>query len=95
MHDDEGTTPEGTPVFLPVLENDVDGVGDGLTIVDVTEPGHGTVEFVNDKVLYSPDVGYDGTDAFKYTVVDGDGLVSTASVFVDVVPVNDPPVASE
>jgi len=45
--------------------------------------------------LYSPGVGYNGQDAFKNSVVDGDGLALTASVFVDVVPVNNPPVASE
>ena len=93
--DDAGTTPEDTPILLPVLENDIDGVGDGLTIVDVTQPEFGTVEILGDEVVYIPDAGYNGPDDFEYSVIDGNCFLSEADVQVEVMPVNDPPVASE
>ncbi|KAL9187030.1 hypothetical protein ACHAXT_010750 [Thalassiosira profunda] len=93
--DDFGVTPEDTPISLPVLENDVDGVGEGLTIVDYTEPTHGTVELVGDELLYSPDEGYNGPDGFEYSIIDGDGFLSDADAAVEVVPVNDAPAAND
>ncbi|KAL7537882.1 hypothetical protein ACHAXR_010650 [Thalassiosira sp. AJA248-18] len=94
---DIGKTPEDTPISLPVLDNDVDGVGDGLTIVEFTEPEFGTVELSEDEteLVYTPNEGYNGLDDFEYTVIDGNGFLSDADVLVEVVPVTDAPVASE
>ena len=41
--DDTDTTPEDTPVIVPVLGNDTDPDGDTLTIQSVTQPANGTV----------------------------------------------------
>ena len=92
---DSAITPEDIPISIPVLNNDVDGVGTGLTIVDFTEPQNGSVELVDDELVYSPDVGYNGNDEFVYSILDGNGFLSDAQVDVEVVPVNDAPVASE
>lgn len=94
--DDTGVTPEDTPISLSVLDNDIDGVGTGLTIVDYTQPEFGSVEFGDDdEIIYSPENGYNGFDEFKYEVVDGNGFISDADVIVEVQPINDLPVASE
>lgn len=93
--DDMGITPENTPISLPVLDNDVDGVGDGLTIVEFTEPEYGMVELVDDELLYTPDDGYNGPDEFTYSVIDGNGFLSEADVTIEILPVNDAPVASK
>src|SRR5205823_10170583 len=44
-------------------------------------------------VTYSPFFNINGTDSFTYTIDDGTGLTSTATVTVTVDPVNDPPIA--
>jgi hypothetical protein len=63
--------------------------------VDFTEPQNGSVELVDDELVYSPDVGYNGNDEFVYSILDGNGFLSDAQVDVEVVPVNDTPIASE
>eukprot|EP00578_Thalassiosira_sp_NH16_P002058 CAMPEP_0181132968 /NCGR_PEP_ID=MMETSP1071-20121207/31281_1 /TAXON_ID=35127 /ORGANISM="Thalassiosira sp., Strain NH16" /LENGTH=583 /DNA_ID=CAMNT_0023219343 /DNA_START=198 /DNA_END=1946 /DNA_ORIENTATION=- len=92
---DDESTPEDIPIIISVLENDVDGVGDGLEIVDVTQPEHGSVEIVDGEILYTPDPGYNGEDEFEYSIIDGNGFLSEAPVVVDVIPVNDGPVAND
>jgi len=42
-------------------------------------------------VIYAPDRGFNGADAFTYTIVDGLGSAATANVAVTVTPVNQPP----
>ncbi|HWS34515.1 MAG TPA: Ig-like domain-containing protein, partial [Actinoplanes sp.] len=73
-------------------ENDTDPDGGALTLVSVTEPGHGTaVLAAGNKVRYTPNTGYYGTDTFDYTVRDSAGNTKTATVTVNVG--NAPPVA--
>ncbi|MCI0461523.1 MAG: tandem-95 repeat protein, partial [Gemmataceae bacterium] len=46
-------------------------------------------------ITYTPDPNYHGTDRFTYTIDDDHGGVATATVFVTITPVNDPPVAQD
>ena len=94
---DSGITPEDIPISLPVLDNDVDGVGDGLSIVDITTPDNGSVILDEDtnELVYTPNPGYNGPEEFEYSVIDGDGFLSVAPVTIEVTPVNDVPVASK
>ncbi len=80
--------------FAP-LANDADIDGDGLTVTAATQPGHGTVMVNADGTLtYSPATDFFGTDTFTYTVCDGAGGCSQATVTVIVAPVNDAPVSA-
>ncbi|MCA0186969.1 MAG: retention module-containing protein, partial [Proteobacteria bacterium] len=92
---DAATTPEDTPITLPVLINDTDPEGDPLTITNASvEPGKGTVAINPDGTLtYIPAPDYNGQTTITYTVSDGKGGTSTTTVTVNVTPVNDPPVA--
>ncbi len=94
--DDDATAAEDTSVDIPVLGNDSDVDGDTLTVDAVTQPANGTV-VINDNgtVTYTPDPDFNGTDTFTYTVCDPDGLCDTATVTVDVTPVNDAPTAAD
>jgi VCBS repeat-containing protein len=80
---------------LDVLENDVDTDGDTLTIVNVTQPEHGSVSIneAADRVIYTPETGNNLTDIFEYTITDGnDGYaIATVTVFIDTE--NDAPTA--
>ncbi|MGB9359921.1 MAG: Ig-like domain-containing protein, partial [Acidimicrobiia bacterium] len=83
-------------VVIPVLGNDSDPDGDALTVTSVTDPGHGTVVINADgTVTYTPDVDYSGPDSFSYQVCDPNGACDSATVTVDVTPINDPPVAND
>jgi len=72
------------PVTIDVLGNDNSGPdpGETLIIVSTTPPAHGMVAIVNGKIVYTPDNGYVGTDAFTYTISDGNGGTATTTVTV-------------
>lgn len=84
--------------IIPVLGNDTLGDGNELSIVDFTQPSHGTVTLSQDgqALIYTPDRDYFGSDSFTYTITDGiPGNVATATVSITVTPVNDPPTAND
>jgi large repetitive protein len=90
---DSATTPEDTPVTIPVLGNDRDADGDPLTITAATSP-NGTVTINADgTITFTPAPNFNGPTTITYTISDGNGGTSTATVAVNVTPVNDPPVA--
>ncbi|KAB2968256.1 retention module-containing protein, partial [Zoogloea sp.] len=93
---DAGTTPEDTPITIPVLNNDSDIEGDPLTVISATvDPGKGSVSINPDGTLtYTPAPNYNGPTEITYTVSDGHGGTTTTTVSVEVTPVNDAPVAN-
>ena len=93
--DDRVTTPEDTPILIAVLENDSDPDGDEVRITGVGQPENGTATIRGERILYSPDLNWYGTDRFEYTVSDPGGLTGRARVTVLVTPVNDPPEAQD
>jgi hypothetical protein len=87
--DDTGTTPAGTPLTISarngLLVNDH---GVGLTVTATTTPSHGTVVVAPDgSYVYSPHIGFDGTDTFTYWVTDSSGSTATGVVTITVTPV--------
>ncbi|WP_297772995.1 Ig-like domain-containing protein, partial [uncultured Roseovarius sp.] len=100
--DDTATTNEDMAVTIDVLANDGDPDGDTLTISTVTQGANGSVVIddlgdtdpQNDQIIYVPDTDFAGNDVFSYTVSDGQGEDSTATVSVTVNSVNDPPEAN-
>ncbi len=88
------TTPEDTPVVVPVLANDTDVDGNPLTVTAASAP-NGTVTINPDgTVTYTPRANFNGTDTITYTISDGQGGFATSTVTVTVSPVNDAPVAT-
>jgi hypothetical protein len=90
---DEGST---LVVAAPgVLGNDGDADGDTLLASLSGGPAHGALTLNTDgSFTYTPDAGFDGADGFAYTVSDGNGGTSSASVAIAVQNVNGPPVCS-
>ena len=81
---------------IDVLANDTDAdVGDTLTVIDVTQPSHGTVVIGTGgaNVEYTPDADFAGSDSFTYTVSDATDT-DTATVVVTVTNTNDDPTAA-
>jgi hypothetical protein len=81
---DVASTDQDTPVAIAVLANDSDPDGDALTLVAVTQPAGGAAVIEGAEIRYLPAAGFSGNDAFDYTVSDGRGGESTASVRVEV-----------
>lgn len=95
-------SPSHTPsaTVLEVLANDTDADGDVLTITQVSEPLHGTVEIVDgddadtlpgDALLYTPDADYSGEESFTYCISDNNGGTDFATVSLNVTAVADVP----
>jgi len=94
---------EDEALVLDVLGNDNDPDGDPLTITEidghpivvggsVTLPSGSTVTLNPDGTLeYGPAPNLNGPDTFTYTITDADGASDTASVDVNILPVNDTP----
>jgi len=93
-------TNEDTPATFTLTASDPDG--DVLTFSVVTPPQHGTVgsptSLTNTtaKIVYTPDLNYNGPDSFTFKVRDtalADSNVAT--MMIDVHAVNDAPVAND
>ncbi|WP_256205856.1 MULTISPECIES: Calx-beta domain-containing protein [unclassified Pseudomonas] len=79
-HDNALTISQAT-----LLANDSDADGDTLRIVGVDNPKHGTVTLNdNGTITFTPASNYYGPASFSYTVSDGNGGTSTATVTVNV-----------
>ncbi|MFK7904178.1 MAG: Ig-like domain-containing protein [Chitinophagales bacterium] len=97
---DVATTPENTPVEIPVLVNDFDPYGgDTIVITAFDPPLNGTALFDDNGVFtYTPSPDFIGIDSFTYTICDNGTpvLCDTATVVINVgsdeLP-NNPPVA--
>ncbi|MDX1919723.1 MAG: cadherin-like domain-containing protein, partial [Candidatus Caenarcaniphilales bacterium] len=91
---DMTTTSENTPLIISVLNNDVEVDGDTLIITSVTQGANGTVTINGDgTVTYTPNANFFGPDSFTYTISDGQGGTSTATVNVATTEINDAPQA--
>ncbi len=86
---DAVTLRQDTSTRIDVLANDSDPVGEGLLIASVTNARQGSVQIVDNEVLYTPAAGFHGTDSFSYSVQDGGGAQSTAAVAVRVLRFSD------
>ena len=68
---DQARTTQGTGVSVPVLANDIDPLGRGLTIVGANvSDGSGTATVSGSEIVYQPSAGYFGATTFTYTVQD-------------------------
>lgn len=94
--DDVGVTTEDRAVNIQVLANDSDPDDDALAVTAVTQPGNGTTSInPSNSITYTPNVGFLGQDTFTYTIDDGHGHTTGASVLVHVVSLNRAPTAAD
>jgi VCBS repeat-containing protein len=86
---------EDTVITGQVTATDIEGDNLTFSVPASGRPAHGTVTMAADgSYSYVPNANYNGTDSFTYRVSDGNGGVTTATVTVNVAPVNDAPVAN-
>ncbi|HRV07196.1 MAG TPA: Ig-like domain-containing protein [Acidobacteriota bacterium] len=89
--DDFVTIFEDNVATISVLANDSDPDSDPLQVVAVAKPSVGTATFTATSVTYTPPPNWWGSVSFAYTVSDGRGGEASATIFVTVTGVNDPP----
>lgn len=79
-----------------VLTNDSDADGNTLTASKVSDPLHGVLIFNSDGSFTYTNYGDESsTDSFTYNVSDGVNTSNTATVTLNIYPVNDPPVVAD
>jgi hypothetical protein len=91
--DDSVTTKEDAKISsIDVLKNDTDIENDELKVKSVTQGKNGSVSINSDGTLsYTPKENFYGSDAFTYTISDGNGGTDAAAVRVEIEAVNDAP----
>ena len=85
------STNEDTAVQLTLTGTDVDG--DELSFALATLPAHGTLSGTPPALTYTPLPNFNGADSFTFRVSDGKLDSAATPVILQVVPVNDAPVA--
>jgi subtilisin-like proprotein convertase family protein len=98
-HADVYTPTEDTVLTVAapgVLGNDQDVENDPLIATVVLTPAHGAFAFdASGAFTYTPNVDFDGTDAFTYYANDGELDSNPVTVALDVASVNDTPLAQD
>lgn len=92
-NNDAATTSEDTPVNIDILSNDTDIDNDTLTITAASASAGSVVVTTNQQLSYTPNTNFNGTDTINYTISDGNGGTSSATVALTIEAVNDLPVA--
>ena len=91
---DNATTPQATPVTIPVLGNDNLNGGALQMIMLVSNPTNGSVSLSGLQYVYTPNAGFSGTDQFTYKLVASNGTSNTTTVTITVPSPQPPPVAN-
>ncbi|MDB5599395.1 MAG: hypothetical protein JWN71_1439, partial [Xanthobacteraceae bacterium] len=75
-----GNTPM-TFTAAQLLANDVDpdGLQTNLVVDSVSNAQHGTVSLLAGVITFTPELGYEGTASFEYTIKDSQGLNSVST----------------
>ena len=78
-----------------VLVNDLDPEGQLITVTGIIiQPSNGVVAIDElGNLTYSPNVNFFGRDSLSYQIVDSEGGISEAVVAIDILSVNDNPIA--
>ena len=96
-HDDSYNVDEDSvDNVLNVLDNDTNSAGTGLTIVGLSVPNRGGQAAISSdgkSVIYTSRPDFTGSEMFTYTVDDGNGATSEASIVIQVDNINDAPTA--
>lgn len=78
------TALEGEEISIVLESSDVDG--DNLSISVTAAPQHGTISGEPPQITYSPDVGFNGSDQFEFSVSDGQGGVASGVIDLEILP---------
>ena len=81
VNDDTASTHSGQAVTIRVLDNDVDGDGDTLSVRTLSSTSDGTTRINSDNTInYTPGPNFRGIDFFVYVIDDGHGGIDVGIV---------------
>lgn len=86
------STNEDTPLNITLAATDANG--DPLTYTIASSPSQGSLTGTGAARTYTPNANYSGNDSFVFTASDG-SAESSATVWIAVIAINDPPLASD
>ncbi len=86
---------EDESITVNVLENDLDPEGQLLQIESILQqPANGSVNYDDaGNLTYKGNLNFNGTDSVSYRIWDTEGATAEATVFFEVLAVNDAPIA--
>lgn len=86
--DDRDETPQGEPVLVDVLANDIPPTpGTPMTIDNVGQANNGQCQVVDGQVLYSPDASFTGVDQCSYEVcAENTAVCDSGELTINVIP---------
>jgi cellulase/cellobiase CelA1 len=85
-------TSEDSSLNITLSASDIDS--GSLTFSVVSGPSHGSLSGTAPNFTYTPNANYNGNDSFTFKASDGQDDSNTATISIEVIPVNDAPVAS-
>ncbi|KAL3801725.1 LOW QUALITY PROTEIN: hypothetical protein ACHAW5_010065 [Stephanodiscus triporus] len=88
--DDEVSTGHNRAITIDVVANDKYTGSLSLIVKRTTSANHGSCDVVNNQVLYTPSVGYDGWDNCSYRVCLSVGVCDEALINIKVLPASNP-----
>ncbi|WP_320167954.1 Ig-like domain-containing protein [Mangrovibacterium marinum] len=92
--DDAVHTGKDLAVTGDVYMNDLNVLGDAVSLTMESEPAHGVVNWeASGEFTYTPNAEYVGPDQFIYSICTAEGLCRNATVYITVDETNQPPVA--
>ncbi|MGB1310716.1 MAG: Ig-like domain-containing protein [Leucothrix sp.] len=80
-NEDSVTTPANTAITIDVMANDS---GDGIAITAVDNPANGTAVISNNRIIYTPNNGFSGTEIFWYSITDSRGAAYGTKINVTI-----------
>ena len=90
-HPQSVTTAEDTAVAITLSGSDAEAAA--LTFAVVSGPANGTLRGRLPNLTYAPNLDFNGSDSFTFKANDGQLDSATATVSINITPVNDAPVA--
>jgi len=88
--DDNAATNEDTSVIIDVVDNDTDADGGTIIVTWVGQPANGILTYNSgglfSDITYTPNLNFNGTDSFTYSIGDMQGGTDTATVTINLNP---------
>jgi gliding motility-associated-like protein len=86
------STNENTQLSVTLAATDLDG--NALTYSIVSSPSNGALSGTAPNLTYTPALNFNGTETFTFKAFDGTSDSNIATIFIDVIAVNDAPIAN-
>lgn len=95
--DDAVMINEDETITIDVIANDGDiDMNDDTAVISVSDSENGVTIIAGYKTItYTPNANFYGSDSFRYVVSDVSGSTAEATVWININPINDPPVAND